>query len=86
MLLGRDSPPDLVLMDLRFPGSGSTLDGVAAAQRILEIDPDAAIYGYTSWCNTVWEQRLREAGVRDVIDKTTPLPKLMQKISDILTA
>jgi len=86
MLLGGDSPPDLVLMDLRFPGSGSTLDGVAAARRILEIDPDASIYGYTSWCNTVWEQRLREAGVRGVIDKTTPLPKLMQKISDILTA
>ncbi len=85
MLHGNDNPPDLVLVDLRFPGSGSTLDGVAVTRTILDVDPDAVIYGYTSWYNTGWGRELREAGARDVIDKTTPLPKLMYKIRGILS-
>jgi len=84
MLQRSDRSPDLVLVDLRFPGSGSSLDGVAVTRKLLDIDPDATVYGYTSWCNTPWAQRLCETGAVDVIDKTMPLPKLMQKISDIL--
>ncbi len=84
MLQHSNRSPDLVLVDLRFPGSGSSLDGVAVTGKFLDIDPDATVYGYTSWCNTSWVQRLCEAGAVDVIDKTMPLPKLMKKISDIL--
>lgn len=62
-LLDKDKRPDLVVMDLKLPG----IDGVKTTRRIMEIDDDANIYGFTAYFGTEWSEELKEAGAKGVI-------------------
>lgn len=85
-LMDKGLTPDLVIMDLNLTQWGEgEIDGVEATRRILEIDPEARIYGYTAWFATRWAQELEKAGAEEVIERTT-LPSDFRKIvADILT-
>lgn len=62
-LMDKDKRPDLVVMDLKLPG----IDGVKTTRRIIEIDEDANIYGFTAYFGTEWSKELKEAGAKGVI-------------------
>ncbi len=77
--------PDLVIMDLNLTQWGKgKIDGVEATKKILEIDKDANIYGYTAWFATAWAERLLEAGAKDVIERTMLPSDFRKMIEDIL--
>ena len=85
-LVRRGMKPDLVIMDLNLTQWGEgEIDGVQATREILEFDPDANIYGYTAWFATRWAKELEEAGVKQVIERTTLPSDFRRLIEDILT-
>ena len=84
-LMNKGKKPDLVIMDLNLTQWGKgKIDGVEATRQILEIDPDANIYGYTAWFATAWAQKLKEAGAKDVIERTVLPSEFRKMIEDIL--
>jgi len=72
-LMERGKKPDLVIMDLNLSGSkkiedivkqmnGEEMDGVKTTQKIINIDPDANIIGFTAFADLEWGQKLKEIG------------------------
>ncbi|MCD6447463.1 MAG: response regulator [Thermoplasmata archaeon] len=85
-LMEKGRKPDLVLMDLNLTQWGKgEIDGVEATKRILEIDPEANIYGYTAWFATAWADKLIEAGAKEVIERTMLPSEFRKKIEEILS-
>jgi len=77
--------PDLVIMDLNLTQWGSgDIDGVETTKRILELDPDAEIYGYTAWFATAWAKKLKDVGAKDVIERTVLPSEFRKMVEDIL--
>lgn len=85
MLMKQGKKPHLVIMDLNLTQWGKgKMDGVETTRKILEIDPNANIYGYTAWFATAWADKLREAGAKDVIERTILPRDFRRLIEDIL--
>lgn len=68
--------PDLVIMDVKMP----VVDGVEATKQILELDPDATIYGFTAFASLL-SREMREAGAKRVYPRTIGFTA-MRKIID----
>ncbi len=68
--------PDLVIMDVNMP----IVDGVEATRQILEIDPQATIYGFTAFASLL-AREMREAGAKRVYPRTIGFTA-MRKIID----
>ncbi len=89
--------PDLVIMDLNLSGEkgmegidlhregkGKRMDGVRATEQILDINPDAVIWGYTAWSDTEWAERLRDAGAKKVVKRLVPFKEFAEMVADFL--
>ncbi|KAA0003101.1 MAG: hypothetical protein DRN33_04010 [Thermoplasmata archaeon] len=84
-LIEKGRKPDLVIMDLNLTQwGGGKMDGVEATKEILEIDPDANIYGYTAWFATRWARSLEEAGAKKVIERTILPSEFRKMVGEIL--
>ncbi len=84
-LMDKGLTPDLVIMDLNLTQwSDGEIDGVEATRRILDIDPEARIYGYTAWFATRWAKELEKAGAEEVIERTTLPSDFRAIVADIL--
>lgn len=84
-LMESGKKPHLVLMDLNLTQWGrGKIDGVEATRQILQIDPKANIYGYTAWFATAWADKLKEAGAKDIIERTILPSEFRKLIEDIL--
>ena len=92
MLMKENKKPDLVVMDLNLSGrdemevieahmEGLTgkIDGVRTTQRILKIDPEARIWGYTAWFGTKWSEKLKEY-VKKVVERTVPFHEFAKMV------
>lgn len=79
-LMNDGTPPHLVIMDLKLPG----IDGVEATRRIVEMDPEARICGFTAFFETQWAAKLREAGAREIIPRPIGFDRFVEKIRDFL--
>ena len=64
-LMEEGKKPSLVIMDLKLPG----LNGVEASKRILKIDPNATIYGFTAFFDTQLAKNLLKAGAKKIIPR-----------------
>jgi len=83
--MNKGMTPDLVIMDLNLTQWGpGRIDGVETTKRILEIDPDANIYGYTAWFATRWAENLENAGAKKVIERTVLPSEFRKMVEDIL--
>ncbi|KAA0003862.1 MAG: response regulator [Thermoplasmata archaeon] len=79
-LMEKGEKPDVVIMDLKLPG----MDGVETTKRIIKMDKDAAIYGFTAFFDTNWADDLRKAGAKDVIPRTIGFDGFANRLKEIL--
>jgi len=96
-MMNAGEKPDLVIMDLNLSGKESLddidmhregldikMDGVRTTERILEIDKDATIWGYTAWFDTEWAEKLKEAGSQRVVARTVPFKEFARMVAMFL--
>jgi len=94
--MGEGKKPDLVIMGLNLSGSkkiedvirqmkGEEMDGVEATQKIIDIDPDANIIGFTAFADLEWGKKLREVGAKDVVSRSVGFEEFVKKVEEILT-
>ena len=79
-LLKKGKKPDIVIMDLKLPG----IDGVEATKKILEIDPEANVYGFTAYFGTEWARDLEKAGAKGVIARPVGFDGFRDIVKEIL--
>ena len=64
-MLEDNKRPNLVLMDLKLPG----IDGIETINRIMDIDSQARIFGFTAYSQSVWAAKMLNAGAERVIPR-----------------
>ena len=95
-LMKEGKKPDLVVMDLNLSGSkktedivrqmkGEEMDGVETAQKIINIDPDANIIGFTAFADLEWGKRLKEIGAKEVLSRSVGFEEFAKRVEEILT-
>ncbi|HHO57187.1 MAG TPA: response regulator [Thermoplasmatales archaeon] len=77
-LMEKGKKPDLVIMDLKMPG----IDGVEATRRIMKIDKNATIYGFTAFFDTDWSERLMAAGAKKIIPRYLGFDGLVKELKE----
>ncbi|MFE9768122.1 response regulator [Streptomyces sp. NPDC005808] len=77
--------PDVVLMDLRFGGSGSGMDGVEAIRRLTVEAPKVAAVMLTSYAGRADIVRALEAGARGYVPKAGPPEELFRAVRTAAT-
>lgn len=95
MLTDQGERPDVVVMDLNLSGTtsqadmlrqmqGKDMDGVQTAKKILEMDPEANIVGFTAFADMEWGERLKETGATQVFSRDIGFDTFSQKIEQIV--
>lgn len=72
--------PDLVIMDLKLPG----IDGIETIKRLLRTDPEALIYGFTAFSNSIWASRMLKAGAKKVIPRSMGFNGLKEVVQEAI--
>ncbi|MCD6480913.1 MAG: response regulator [Thermoplasmata archaeon] len=93
-LMDKGERPDLVVMDLNLSGRESLdeidmhregldrkMDGVRTTEKILEMDSNAMIWGYTAWFDTDWAEKLKEEGATKVVARTMPFKEFARMLA-----
>ncbi len=75
-LMEKGKKPGLVIMDLKMPG----IDGVETTERIMKIDKNASIYGFTAFFDTDWSERLMKAGAKKIIPRYMGFEGLVKEL------
>ncbi|MGV7213033.1 response regulator [Bradyrhizobium sp. UFLA05-112] len=78
--LFKESPPDLIIMDLSMPGIG----GLEAIRRIRQWDKAAKILVFTMHQNAGFAVQAIRAGARGYVTKTSPPETLVRAVMDVL--
>ena len=84
MDLNLSGKEDIELIDLHKDGMDEKLDGVRATEQILKIDPKANIWGYTAWFDTDWAEKLKEAGVKKIVERPISFQKFVNMVRKFL--
>ena len=72
--------PDLVLMDIKMP----VMNGVEATRMIMDNDPAANIYLFTTYAGTDVERNALDAGAKGTLCKDADWTKIAEEIVNIL--
>jgi len=80
-LLGKD---DIRSIDEHREGKDEKMDGVRTAEAILNINPNATIWGYTAWFGTEWAERLKRLGAKKLFGRTTPFKDFANMVAKFL--
>ncbi|HEC76615.1 MAG TPA: response regulator [Thermoplasmatales archaeon] len=79
-LIKKGKRPDIVIMDLKLPG----IDGVEATKKIMAMDPEANVYGFTAYFGTEWAKELERAGAKGVIARPVGFNGFREIVEEIL--
>ena len=77
-LMEENKKPDLVIMDLKLPG----MNGVEASKKILEMDPNATIYGFTAFFDTRLAEKLLKVGAKKIIPRHVGFKGFVKEIKE----
>ncbi|MET7702199.1 response regulator transcription factor [Streptomyces sp. NPDC005485] len=83
--LAVSAAPDVVLMDLRFAGPGSGIDGVEAVRRLAVEAPGVRVLMLTSYSGRGDIVRALEAGARGYVLKAGPPEELFRAVRGAAT-
>ncbi|MEM1514203.1 MAG: response regulator [Candidatus Thermoplasmatota archaeon] len=89
-LFRKGDRPSLVIMDLNLSGKNEIeidkikMDGIRATEKILEIDPEAVIWGYTAWFGTKWAEELKRVGAKIIFGRTTPFKEFAKMVEKFI--
>ncbi len=84
-LMEKGKKPDIVVMDLNLIQlHKGKIDGIETTKRLLKIDPNADIYGFTAYFNTRWSRDLAKAGAKGVIARTVGFKDFRDIVKKIL--
>ncbi len=78
--LVRNSPPDVVLMDIHMPGIG----GIEATRRILRMAPQVKVIALTALDDEPFPSRLLDAGAVGYLTKGCPAEELVEAIQRVM--
>ncbi|HHH12958.1 MAG TPA: response regulator [Thiolapillus brandeum] len=76
----RQSPPDVVLMDVHMPGIG----GIEATRRILRAEPGVKVIALTALNDEPFPSRLLDAGAVGYLTKGCPAEELLDAIRRVM--
>lgn len=79
-LMEKGKKPHIVIMDLKLPG----IDGVEATRRILKIDPNANVYGFTAFFGTDWAKELEKAGAKGIIARPVGFDGFREIVKELI--
>ena len=71
--------PPVAVVDISMPG----IDGIELARRAAQVSPRTAIVVYTAAAEPARLAEALDAGVRGFVQKTAPLPELVQAIETV---
>ncbi|RTZ72875.1 MAG: hypothetical protein DSZ00_07405 [Gammaproteobacteria bacterium] len=77
--LVRQSPPDVVLMDVHMPGIG----GIEATRRVLRAAPEARVIALTALEDEPFPRKLLDAGAEGYLTKGCPAEELLKAIRQV---
>ncbi len=96
-MMKKNDKPSLVIMDLNLSGTDDIssieshregmdgkLDGVRTARKILDMDRNAVIWGYTAWFGTDWAESLKKLGIEKMLEKPTPFSDFAKMVEKFL--
>jgi len=95
-LWDKGKKPDVVIMDLNLYGGEDMnflkkhmegigkMDGVKTAEKIIKIDKNAYIIGFTAYADLEWGKKLRKAGAKEIIGRYVGFDKFAKRIKEIL--
>ncbi len=72
----RNTPPDLVLMDVNMPGIG----GIEATRKIVHVNPDIGVIAVTALSGDPFPNQLLDAGARGYLSKGCDAEELFEAI------
>ena len=73
--------PDMVVMDLDLPPG---INGVETTKRIMKIDENANVYGFTAYFDTKWATELKDAGAKGVMGRPIGFNGFRDRVKKIL--
>lgn len=76
----RESPPDVVLMDINMPGIG----GIEATRRILHVAPSVRVVAVTALSESPFPNQLLDAGAQGYISKGCPADELFEAVRSVM--
>jgi len=79
-LIKKGKKPDIVIMDLKLPG----IDGVEATKKIMAMDPEANVYGFTAYFGTEWAKELERVGAKGIIARPVGFNGFREIVEEIL--
>jgi len=77
----RESPPDIVLMDVNMPGIG----GIEATRKIMRGHPEMKVVAVTALSDDPFPSQLLDAGARGYISKGCPADELFGAIRSVMS-
>ena len=80
--LARDTPADVVLMDMSMPG----LDGVAATRRLLDAAPSLRVIALSGHTDRLSRAAALESGATEFVSKSASLESLADTIVAVRAA
>lgn len=88
-LLRKREKPSLVVMDLNLLGEEAIekkdrFEGLQATKKILKLDPEAVIWGYTAWEDTKEGKKLKEIGAKKVFSRSTSFKEFADIVKNFL--
>jgi len=75
----RESPPEVVLMDINMPGIG----GIEATRRILHVAPEVHVIAVTALSDSPFPNQLLDAGAQGYISKGCPADELFEAVRSV---
>lgn len=76
----RQTPPDVILMDVNMPGIG----GIEATRRIVRIDPESKVVALTALDDQPFPNQLLDAGAVGYLTKGSPAEEMSSAIRQVM--